>query len=69
MKAKQTFSDKAKAIHFQLTKRSFLDEGKCLHLETRMYKEKNENWQTDACKYEITLPILSDNDNHVLWQL
>ena len=45
------------------------DKGKCLHIETGMYKEKNDNLQTDAYKYEITLPILSDNDNHVLWWL
>lgn len=34
----KTFSDKTKAVHFQL--RGVLDEGKCLHIETGMYEEK-----------------------------
>ena len=46
-----------------------MDEGKCLHIEKGMYKEKKDNRQTDAYKYEIALPILSDSDNHVLWWL
>lgn len=41
-----------------------MDEGKCLHIETGMYKGKNDNQQTDAWKYEIALPVLSDSDNH-----